>query len=113
MVVETEVLGDSEVEAVEEVRRLQTQQRLPPYFDADVTRRTDLKGVRVAIDGLPQDIIEALSGYEVPVLENRTTHREVYAKTASEGLTVYHDLKAEEAMNEITSLKNEILEVLK
>ena len=62
---------------------------------------------------LSEDIIEALSGYEIPVLENRTTHREVYAKTAAEGLTVYHDLKAEEAMNEITSLKNEILEVLK
>ncbi len=62
---------------------------------------------------LSEDIIEALSGYEIPILENRTTHREVYAKTASEGLTVYHDLKAEEAINEITSLKNEILEVLK
>ena len=62
---------------------------------------------------LSDDIIEALSGYEIPVLESRTTHREVYAKTASEGLTVHHALKAEDAIKEITNLKNEILEVLK
>lgn len=62
---------------------------------------------------LSDDINEALSGYEIPVLINRTIHREVYAKTASDGLTVYHDLKAEDAMNEVTRLRNEILEVLK
>ena len=53
---------------------------------------------------LSDDIIEALSGYEIPVLESRTTHREVYAKTASEGLTVHHALTAEEAIKEITNL---------
>jgi chromosome partitioning protein len=62
---------------------------------------------------LSDDIVEALSGYEIPVLESRTTHREVYAKTASDGLTVHHSLKAGDAINEITNLKNEILEVLK
>lgn len=62
---------------------------------------------------LSDDIIEALSGYEIPVLESRTTHREVYAKTAADGLTVHHALKAEDAIDEIINLKNEILEVLK
>lgn len=62
---------------------------------------------------LSDDINEALSGYEIPVLTNRTIHREVYAKTASDGLTVFHDLKAEDAINEVTSLKTEILKVLK
>jgi chromosome partitioning protein len=62
---------------------------------------------------LSADIVEALQDYNLPVFTNRTIHREIYAKTASEGLTVYSDLKAIEANNEMTNLKNEILEVLK
>jgi chromosome partitioning protein len=61
---------------------------------------------------LSTDILQALSGYEIPVLMNRTTHREIYAQTASNGFTVHFDLKAVDAINEITNLRNEILEVL-
>ena len=61
---------------------------------------------------LSEEIEQALSGYEIPILKSRTTHREVYAKTASDGLTVHYDLKAIEAINEITDFKNEILKVL-
>lgn len=61
---------------------------------------------------LTTDIEEALSGYEIPTLSSRTTHREAYAKTASNGLTVHYDIKATEAIIEITDLKNEILKVL-
>jgi chromosome partitioning protein len=62
---------------------------------------------------LSTDIIEALKGYGLPVFESRTTHREVYAKTASEGLTVHSDLQSVAAINEIKNLKEEVLKVLK
>jgi len=61
---------------------------------------------------LSSDITEALRGYDIQVLKNRTVHREVYAKTASEGLSVHSVTKAVDAIDEITKLKNEILEVL-
>lgn len=62
---------------------------------------------------MTEDVKSALSDYEIPILNSRTMHREVYAKTASNGLTVHYDIKAVDAINEITELKNEILEVLK
>ena len=61
---------------------------------------------------LSGEITEALSGYNMPVFNSRTTHREVYAKTASEGLTVHSDKKAVEAIEEITNITREILEVI-
>lgn len=61
---------------------------------------------------LGDEVRSALSEYNIPILTAFTTHREVYAKTASDGLTVVNDGKAIEATNEITSLANEILMVL-
>jgi len=61
---------------------------------------------------LSEDVASALCGYEIPILTSRTIHREVYAKTASNGLTVHSDIKAVDAINEITEFKNEILKVL-
>jgi len=61
---------------------------------------------------LSEEIIEALSGYNIPVLNSRTVHREIYAKTASEGLTVHSDKKAVEAIEEINSIAREVLEVI-
>jgi len=61
---------------------------------------------------LSSDVEQALSDYKIPILKTRTFHREVYAKTASDGLTVHYDTKAVEAMIEITDLKDEILKVL-
>lgn len=61
---------------------------------------------------LSEEVRNALSEYNIPILTAFTTHREVYAKTASDGLTVVNDGKAIEATNEITSLANEILMVL-
>ena len=62
---------------------------------------------------LSDDVEEALSGYGIPTLVGRTIHREVYAKTATDGLTVHSDMKAIEAIDEIAAIKNEILEILK
>lgn len=61
---------------------------------------------------LGDEVRSALSEYNIPILTAFTTHREVYAKTASDGLTVVNNGKAIEATNEITSLANEILMVL-
>jgi chromosome partitioning protein len=61
---------------------------------------------------LSSKITEALAGYNMPVLNSRTIHREVYAKTASEGLTVHSDKKAVEAVEEIASITREILEII-
>ncbi len=61
---------------------------------------------------LGDEVRSALSEYNIPTLTAFTTHREVYAKTASDGLTVVNNGKAIEATNEITSLANEILMVL-
>lgn len=61
---------------------------------------------------LSQDVESALSDYNIPIFKNRTTHREVYAKTAADGLTV-HSVKNEvDAQDEITKIKSEILGVL-
>jgi chromosome partitioning protein len=62
---------------------------------------------------LSTDIVEALKGYGLPVFESRTTHREIYAKTASEGLTVHSDLQSVAAINEIKNIREEVLKVLK
>jgi len=61
---------------------------------------------------LSNEVKTALADYTIPILDSMTTHREVYAKTATDGLTVFHEAKAVEAINEITALYNEILTIL-
>lgn len=75
----------------------------PCYFFISRAR----KGTNLSVE-----VEQALSGYEIPILSSRTMHREIYAKTASDGLTVHSDPKAIEAINEITAFKDEILKVL-
>ncbi len=61
---------------------------------------------------LSGDLAEALSGYEIPTLQAGTIHREIYAQTAADGLTVFHDKHASDATSEIDAIKNEIMEIL-
>ncbi len=61
---------------------------------------------------LSGDVTEALQGYELPVMGSRTTHREVYARTAANGLTVYHDASATEAIEEMNAMKDELVRML-
>lgn len=58
------------------------------------------------------EVTEALEGYGFPVLKARTLHREVYARTAADGLTVYHDKAAAEAIAEMDRIKAELLEIV-
>ena len=61
---------------------------------------------------LSRDVIEALEGYELPTLQARTTHREVYARSATDGYTIYHVHPSAEAIKEMEGIKDEVLEVL-
>ena len=61
---------------------------------------------------LSEEIESALSDYNTPLLKSRTVHREVYAKTAAEGLTVHSNTKAVDAILEIQNITKEILKVL-
>ena len=62
---------------------------------------------------LSTDVKEALAGYGIPLLKSHTIHREVYAQTASNGLTIHSDHKAQDAINEMEQLKNEVLVALR
>lgn len=98
-----DVWACSDLVEIVQARREITEGKPLCYFLVSRARKgTNLSG----------DVEQALSGYEMPVLKARTTHREIYAKTASNGLTVHYDEKASEAVKEITDLKNEILKVL-
>lgn len=61
---------------------------------------------------LSEEIESALSDYNTPLLKSRTVHREVYVKTAAEGLTVHSNTKAVAAILEIQNITKEILKVL-
>ena len=60
---------------------------------------------------LSEEILTALSGYELPVFKSRTTQRVAYPTTASLGLTVFEE-PSSQAANEILAIKNEVLQVL-
>ncbi len=60
---------------------------------------------------LSEELLTALSGYELPVFKSRTTQRVAYPTTASLGLTVFQE-PLSKASCEILAIKNEVLEVL-
>ncbi len=62
---------------------------------------------------LSKEINEALAEYDLPILDNGTTQRVVYAESAASGLTVFEVTGNDEAKKEIVNIKNEILEFLK
>lgn len=62
---------------------------------------------------LSGELANALQDYGLNTLKERTSHRETYAQTASEGKTVYHDKNAQDAVKEMNLITNEILEILK
>ena len=51
--------------------------------------------------------MDALIGYELPVLKSLTTQRVAYPTTASEGLTVFTEPNSE-AAKEIDAIKEEV-----
>lgn len=61
---------------------------------------------------LSKEVADTLRDYELNIIKERTTHREVYIQTADKGETVYHDKNAQDAINEMNLIINEILEIL-
>jgi len=63
---------------------------------------------------LSNEITEALSSYELPVLESATYQRVIYPTTASTGQTVFESTKNGEnfAAKEITAIKRDVLNLL-
>lgn len=57
---------------------------------------------------LGKEIRDVLAGYDLPVFENGTFQRIVYAKTAATGSTVLDEEPNGEAANEIKNLVNEL-----
>jgi len=60
---------------------------------------------------LGKEILEALEGYELPILKALTTQRVAYPTTAAEGKTVFIE-PGSEAAREISALRDEIKEYL-
>lgn len=61
---------------------------------------------------LSSDVAQAVTDYELPVLEAMTTQRVSYPTSAADGQTVFH-VADDKAINEILSIKNEVMEALR
>ncbi len=57
---------------------------------------------------LGQEVIDALSEYELPVFNGCTTQRQIYPRTASHGLSVFDGITALKAKNEINAIVKEL-----
>ncbi len=66
---------------------------------------------RISSTLLSNEVIQALEGYPLPIMNSYTTQRIVYAKSAAEGQTVF-DSNNNEAIQEITNMVNEIKEIV-
>ncbi|GFO72791.1 chromosome partitioning protein [Bathymodiolus japonicus methanotrophic gill symbiont] len=62
---------------------------------------------------LSKEIADALKDYDLPVFENYTSQRVIYAKSAAVGLTVLYIEPGNEAAKEIVAIKDELLEFVK
>jgi len=66
---------------------------------------------RISSTLLSNEVIQALEGYPLPIMNSYTTQRIIYAKSAAEGQTVF-DSNNNEAIQEITNIVNEIKEIV-
>ena len=98
-----DVWAVSDLVEIVKARQAATDGQPPAYFLISRARKKTRLGAEVT---------DALDGYELPTMRSRTTHREVYAQTASEGLTVYHDRAATDAIAEMNQMTAELMEVL-
>jgi len=66
---------------------------------------------RISSTLLSNEVIQALEGYPLSIMNSYTTQRIIYAKSAAEGQTVF-DSNNNEAIQEITNIVNEIKEIV-
>lgn len=57
---------------------------------------------------LEREVVDALEEYELPILDACTTQRQVYPRTAAQGLSVFDGLTAVQARSEIRSIAEEL-----
>jgi chromosome partitioning protein len=67
---------------------------------------------KIVNTAIGRDVLEALTGYELPVLRSQICQRIAFAESAATGQTVFETDTKGTAAKEITALVNEILEVL-
>jgi chromosome partitioning protein len=62
---------------------------------------------------LSKEISDALKDYDLPVFENYTSQRVIYAKSAAVGSTVLDIESGNEAAKEILAIRDELVEFIK
>lgn len=67
-----------------------------------------IKGTKIG-----SEVNEALTGYDLPILETRITQRVIYPVSAASGSTVLDEEPNSEASSEIKALVDEILQIIK
>jgi len=67
-----------------------------------------IKGTKIG-----SEVNEALTGYDLPILETRITQRVIYPVSAASGSTVLDEEPNSEASSEIKALVEEILQIIK
>ena len=66
---------------------------------------------KIVNSAIGRDVVEALSGYEIPVLKSSVCQRIIFAESAATGMTVLETNSKSTAAREIKALVNELLEI--
>lgn len=66
---------------------------------------------KIVNTAIGRDVVEALAGYDVPVLRSQVCQRVAFAESAASGSTVMEQGSSTQAAREITALVDELLEV--
>jgi chromosome partitioning protein len=90
------------VDAIKARQEVTDGQPVARFLISRARNRTKLTG----------ELAEALSGYDIPTFSAHTVHREIYAQSAANGLTVFHVKGDGEALREVEAIKNEMMGVL-
>lgn len=98
-----DVWAASDLVEIVKARHQATDGKPPTYFLISRARKNTKLG---------EEVIDALDGYQLPILKSRTTHREIYARSAADGYTVFHGESASEAIQEMNALRDEVLGIL-
>lgn len=66
---------------------------------------------KIVNSAIGRDVVDALSGYEIPVLKSSVCQRIVFAESAATGMTVLETNAKSTAAKEIKALVDELLEI--
>ena len=66
---------------------------------------------KIVNTAIGRDVVDALSGYEIPVLKSSVCQRIVFAESAATGMTVLETNSKSSAASEIKALVDELMEI--